>query len=148
MQRFRRVLGFASIVGLSAVALATSGGAGGSPSNARASEASPINLTGRWSGNDGSTYYIRRVGRAAVWWVGFNGEATAQNIGQRYTNVFRGTITGGTIHGTWYELPRGEGPLDSGEIWLKLEGGDPPSLRITRERRGTMLTTRRWDKES
>jgi hypothetical protein len=142
MQGFRRVLGVASIVGVSAVALAVSGGAGGSPTVGASGSA--VDLTGEWRGNDGSTYYIRQVGRTAIWWAGFSGRANSPSLGLKYSNVFRGTISGSTIRGNWVGVPRGDA-LGGGVLTLKIEAGNPPTLR---KESGTGLLTKTWDKES
>lgn len=140
MHRFRRAFGFAFIVGLSAVALVASGGAGGSPGT---SAGGALDLTGEWRGNDGSTYYIRQV-RSTVWWAGFSGRANSPSLGLKYSNVFRGTISGSTIRGNWVGLPRGE-TLGGGSLTLKIEGGARPTLR---KESGSGLLTKTWDKES
>jgi hypothetical protein len=142
MQRVRRVLGLASIVGLSAVALVASGGAGGAPSAVRTSAGGTVDLTGEWRGNDGSTYYIRHDKRT-IWWVGFNGRGDSPSLGLGYSHVFRGTISGSTISGDWVDVPRGERPWRRGRLTLTITGGD--SLRKTS--RGGLLT-KSWNKES
>ena len=47
-----------------------------------------VNLTGKWSCDDGGTYYIRQLGKT-VWWLG-----KSNNGGQDWTNVLRGTLKG------------------------------------------------------
>jgi hypothetical protein len=82
------------------------------------------------------------VGRSAVWWVGFNGRANSPSLGLKYSNVFKGTISGTTIRGDWVGVPRGE-TLGGGRLTLKIEGGD--SLR---KESGSGFLTKTWTRES
>lgn len=59
-------------------------------------------LTGRWSCNDGGTYYLRQIGSALHWY----GEADF--AGQpAWANVFSGRIRDGRITGQWADVPKG-----------------------------------------
>jgi hypothetical protein len=62
-----------------------------------------VNLSGRWAGNDGGTYYIRQVGDE-VWWFG-----ESANGGKNWSNVFHGSIDWRThtIRGQWIDIPKG-----------------------------------------
>src|SRR5436190_12774748 len=60
-----------------------------------------VNLTGRWSGNDGGTYYLRQLGNE-LWWSGQSGDS-----GQTFSNVYQGTIRGDQISGRWADVPQG-----------------------------------------
>src|SRR6185369_10844771 len=55
-------------------------------------------LSGRWYGNDGGTYYLRRFGNE-VWWVGISGDQ-----GKSWTNAFHGTRNGDVITGEWGDV--------------------------------------------
>ena len=69
-------------------------------------------LSGRWYGNDGGTYYLRRFGNE-VWWVGISGDQ-----GKSWTNAFHGTRNGDVITGEWVDV-RGKTP-GTGTLTLKL----------------------------
>lgn len=88
------------------------------PSITPAPAADTVNLNGKWRGNDGATYYIRRVGNR-VWWYG---EKSATN--PSFSNVFRaafsGSIrTGSTVVGEWADVPKGTF-LNSGSLSFKV----------------------------
>jgi len=60
------------------------------------------NLTGRWSCNDGGTYYLHQIGRELHWY----GESDYS--GQpAWANVFSGSILDGRITGQWADVPKG-----------------------------------------
>ncbi len=63
-----------------------------------------LNLTGRWRGNDGGTYYMNQHG-IELWWLGMS----ADN-GATWTNVFRGNINLQTLNiaGQWSDVPHGK----------------------------------------
>jgi hypothetical protein len=73
-------------------------------------------LTGNWSSNDGGTYYLRQIGNN-IWWYGESGDG-----GKRWSNVFRGTISGNKIIGHWADVPKGS-ILGSGEMTLSISNG-------------------------
>ena len=54
-----------------------------------------LNLTGRWSANDGGTYYLRQLGDQ-LWWYGQSGDG-----GATWSNVYQGVIRGEQISGRW-----------------------------------------------
>ena len=58
-------------------------------------------LTGRWSCNDGGTYFIRQIG-AEVWWYG-----ASRDGGATWTNVFHGHLSGNQVRGRWADVPQG-----------------------------------------
>jgi hypothetical protein len=60
------------------------------------------NLTGRWSCNDGGTYYLRQIGKALYWYgeADFGGQPA-------WANVFSGSIRDGRITGQWSDVPKG-----------------------------------------
>jgi len=59
-------------------------------------------LTGRWSCNDGGTYYLRQIDNALHWY----GEAGADRQ-PSWANVFSGSIHDGRIIGQWADVPKG-----------------------------------------
>ena len=60
-----------------------------------------LNLTGRWSANDGGTYYLRQLGDQ-LWWYGQSGDG-----GATWSNVYQGVIRGEQISGRWADVPLG-----------------------------------------
>lgn len=58
------------------------------------------NLSGVYKCNDGGTYYVRQNGNN-LWWYGESGDKVG------WTNIFKGTIRGNDIHGTWIDVPKG-----------------------------------------
>jgi hypothetical protein len=59
-------------------------------------------ITGKWTANDGGTYYVRQLGNV-IWWLGM----TSDDDGRTFTNVFKGTIQGNNITGDWSDVSRG-----------------------------------------
>ena len=51
---------------------------------------SNVDLTGSWAASDVGTYYVCQIGNT-VWWLGLTSDQ-----GLTFTNVFRGTLQGGT----------------------------------------------------
>jgi hypothetical protein len=122
MRRLRRAVAGGSVVWLSVLTVAVSAGAGGSATSSGPAGGAP-DLTGAWRGiPDGATYYIRRVGRN-VWWVGLSGKPNTSTSGETFSNVFRGTITGSTIRGSWADVRRDDPPLRNGTVTLEVRGG-------------------------
>lgn len=73
-------------------------------------------LTGRWTCNDGGTYYLRQSGDRVYWF----GEAAGSR--PAWANVFNGLIAGGRINGEWVDVPKG-GAEGSGRLDLVIEDG-------------------------
>ena len=73
----------------------------------------PVDLTGKWRGNDGGAYFLRQVGNQ-VWWYGQSGDG-----GGSWTNVFHGRIEGHQVLGTWADVPQGR-VMNSGEMSLQV----------------------------
>jgi hypothetical protein len=71
-------------------------------------------LSGRWSGNDGGTYYLRQTGSHLLWF----GEAT--DAPPAWSNVFSGRIHGTRIKGNWADVPKGR-TTGAGDLELVLE---------------------------
>jgi hypothetical protein len=70
------------------------------------------NLTGVWHADDVGTYYIRQIGNA-VWWLGMS-----RDQGRSFANVFRGTIQGNSLEGSWVDVPMGAGGALGGGMLL------------------------------
>jgi hypothetical protein len=80
---------------------------------------SAIDLTGTWAGDDAGVYYLRQIGDQ-VWWLGTSGlGGPFANRGDDFTNVYRGTLSGDTLTGTYADVPQGK-ILDSGPVDMKL----------------------------
>jgi hypothetical protein len=79
----------------------------------------PQDLTGKWNGNDGGTYYIRQertddktnLPVIEVMWFGTSG----LQEGATFANVFNGKRDGDTITGKWADIPMGK-VMQQGEI--------------------------------
>jgi hypothetical protein len=78
------------------------------------------NLTGTWIADDFGIYYVRQIG-SDVWWAGFSSESPYGRAdlhrGLVFTNVFRGTLTGNTLAGSYVDVPKGQ-MLTSGPLTL------------------------------
>lgn len=72
------------------------------------------NLTGRWSCNDGGTYYLRQIGKE-LYWCGEAGFG-----GQLWANVFSGSIRDGRIIGKWADVPKGQSS-EAGNLVLEIK---------------------------
>ncbi|MBI3746103.1 MAG: hypothetical protein HY264_06185 [Chloroflexi bacterium] len=98
---------------------------------------SPIDLTGTWAGDDQGVYYVRQLGDQ-VWWLGMSGlgEAAAAR-GTDWTNVYRGTLSGDTVTGTYADVPQGK-IMDTGPVVMKLT---PTSGGISLVRTDPVLET-------
>ena len=73
-------------------------------------------LTGRWSCNDGGTYYLRQTGSTLYWY----GEAGAGRQ-PAWANVFSGRIRDDRVTGRWIDVPKGRSS-GSGNLVLAIEG--------------------------
>ena len=73
-------------------------------------------LSGRWSGDDGGSYYVRQSG-VRVWWLGESADG-----GRSWSNVFHGTLnpTTRTIAGLWIDVPKGAAQSE-GELILRYD---------------------------
>jgi len=85
-------------------------------------------LTGRWSGNDGGTYYLRQTGSHLHWY----GEAA--DAQPAWSNVFSGRIQGTRIKGRWADVPKGR-TKGAGDLELVLEK-DGNELRVVNKTGG------------
>ena len=91
-------------------------------------------LSGRWSGNDGGTYYLRQTGSHVHWY----GEAA--DAQPAWSNVFSGRIHGTRIKGNWTDVPKGR-TRGAGDLELVLEN-DGNELRVVSKTGG--FTASRW----
>ncbi|MEM9537510.1 MAG: hypothetical protein AAGA40_17770, partial [Cyanobacteria bacterium P01_E01_bin.45] len=71
-------------------------------------------LSGRWTGDDGGTYYLRQIDNT-LWWYGESGDG-----GSTWTNVFKGEIQGSQIIGEWSDVPKGR-INQAGDMELQIE---------------------------
>jgi hypothetical protein len=72
------------------------------------------NLTGRWTCNDGGTYYLRQIGKEIHWYgqADFSGQPA-------WANVFSGSIRDSRITGKWADVPKGRSS-GAGELVLEI----------------------------
>jgi hypothetical protein len=73
------------------------------------------NLSGVYKCNDGGTYYVRQNGNN-LWWYGESGD------GVGWANVFKGTIRGDEIRGSWVDVPKANSK-GGGIMILRASGG-------------------------
>lgn len=79
--------------------------------------AAAVQLTGKWSCNDGGSYFIRQVGNE-IWWHGLSRDG-----GATWSNVFHGRLSGNRISGRWADVPQGR-IQSAGEMTLQVLGND------------------------
>ena len=91
-----------------------------------ATAADDVNLTGKWTCDDGGTYYLRQTGKE-VWWLGQSG-----NGGQDWTNVLHGSIRGRMATGDWADVPAGAS-MGSGTLTLQLVIRDGQVVEIRKK---------------
>ncbi len=85
-------------------------------------------LSGRWSGNDGGTYYLRQTD-GYVHWYGESADAQPA-----WSTVFSGRINGTRIKGNWADVPKGR-TTGAGKLELVLEK-DGNELRVVNKTGG------------
>ena len=94
-----------------------SGGENSKPRPGRREVAQPqgvaINLTGKWSSNDGGTYTIRQSG-TKISWEGVSGDG-----GSSWTHTFNGVIQNNIIGGKFFDHPPGS-IRQSGELKIRI----------------------------
>ncbi|BBO84610.1 hypothetical protein DSCO28_51760 [Desulfosarcina ovata subsp. sediminis] len=71
-------------------------------------------LTGRWTCNDGGTYYLREQAGQIYWY------AEAKGTPPAWATVFSGRMVDGAIEGHWINVPKGRA-TGSGELKLVVE---------------------------
>jgi hypothetical protein len=72
-------------------------------------------FSGVYTCNDGGTYYLRQEGNQ-LWWYGESGD------GVGWANVFKGTIRGDEIRGSWVDVPKANSK-GGGIMILRASGG-------------------------
>ena len=78
--------------------------------------ASAVNLSGKWTADDGGTYYLRHVGNSLYWY----GERSASN--PAWANVFDGKVSNNKIQGDWFDVPKGK-TNNRGKLKLDIQAG-------------------------
>lgn len=73
-------------------------------------------LTGKWSCDDGGTYYLRQIGNSLYWY----GERDKTK--PAWSNILTGRIKGDQIRGNWADVPKGR-TMSSGNLYLAIKGG-------------------------
>jgi hypothetical protein len=92
---------------------------------------SAIDLTGTWKGDDNGVYYLRQLGDQ-VWWLGMSGiGGPLVARGTDWTNVYHGTLAGGTVTGTYADVPGGK-IQDNGPVVLKLTSTSGGGMSLVR----------------
>jgi len=93
---------------------------------------SAIDLTGTWAGDDGGVYYLRHLGDQ-VWWLGMSGlGGPLVDRGIDFTNVYRGTLSGDTVTGTYADVPQGK-ILDQGPVVMNLSRTSDGGISLVRK---------------
>ena len=107
-------------------------------------DASHVDLTGAWAGDDDGIYYLRQLG-SVVWWNGMSGRAgSPPGLGRDFNNVGRGQIKGLKIDVEWADVPRG-GILGNGTLSLKIEDDGTGNVRIVKvDETGTGFGNNIW----
>lgn len=75
------------------------------------------NLTGKWKGNDGGSYFLRQIDNE-LWWYG-----QSKDGGKTWSNVFYGSIKGNYVTGKWADMPHGLAQ-NSGMMTIKILGNN------------------------
>ena len=98
---------------------------------AKAFDATKIDLTGPWAGDDAGIYYLRQVG-SFLWWNGMSGrDGTPERLGREWNNVARGEIKGVSVDVDWADIPRGQ-IQDGGTMTLKVEDDGTGNVQIVK----------------
>jgi hypothetical protein len=72
-----------------------------------------VDLSGKWVGDDGGTYYLRQIGDQLYWF----GENNVSN--PRWANVFLGRIQDDRVEGKWTDVPKGQ-TVGNGTLLLEI----------------------------
>jgi hypothetical protein len=70
-------------------------------------------LTGKWTCDDGGTYYLKQLQNQIVWY----GELSATD--PNWSNVFYGRVNGDRIVGNWFDVPKGKAS-NHGQLKLRI----------------------------
>lgn len=95
-----------------------------------------LNLTGRWSANDGGTYYLRQIGNE-LWWYGRSSDG-----GVTWSNVLYASIQGNRVVGRWADVPQGR-IAGAGEMEITIASPD----RLTATRRTGGFGGSEWTRQ-
>ncbi|MEM6377009.1 MAG: C1 family peptidase, partial [Bacteroidota bacterium] len=90
-------------------------------------------LTGFYKANDNGYYYLRQVG-STVYWFG-------ENLSGSWANVFKGKLTGNTLKGQFYDVPKG-GAQGYGSLTLNVSTDG----KIITKKVGNNFGGSRWTK--
>lgn len=90
-------------------------------------------LTGFYKANDNGYYYLRQIG-STVHWFG-------ENPNGSWANVFRGKLTGNTLKGQFYDVPKG-GAQGYGSLTLKVSTSGKLITKVS----GSSFGGSRWTK--
>jgi S-formylglutathione hydrolase FrmB len=91
-------------------------------------DAEDIKLTGRWSADDGSIYYVRHVGDKVFFTGMTDYEQQRGEIGREGTSVGMGTLKGTEIDFEVADVPRGN-VWNAGELRVRISGDADGNLR-------------------
>ncbi|CAF2984447.1 unnamed protein product [Rotaria sp. Silwood2] len=75
-----------------------------------------IDLSGKWTCDDGGLYYIRQLNNV-IWWFGV--QQVTSNQRPRFSNVLHGTIDPSVVNAQWCDVPLGRDSL-SGLITFEI----------------------------
>ncbi|MBE9571487.1 MAG: hypothetical protein IMF11_12730 [Proteobacteria bacterium] len=73
-------------------------------------------LTGKWSCDDGGTFYLRQIGNSLYWY----GERDKTK--PAWSNILTARIKGDQIRGNWADVPKGRA-MGSGNLHLAIKQG-------------------------
>jgi C1A family cysteine protease len=90
-----------------------------------------VSLNGYFKGNDNGHYYVRTVGNNVYWF----GEHPNGN----WANVFKGTLSGSRVTGTFYDVPKG-GAQGSGALVVEINNNGNSFVKISGAFGGTSFT--------
>jgi hypothetical protein len=92
---------------------------------------SAVDMTGTWAGDDQGVYFLRQLGDQ-IWWLGMSGiGGPLVSRGTDWTNVYHGTLAGGTVTGTYADVPGGK-IQDNGPVVLKMTSTSGGGISLVR----------------
>jgi cathepsin K len=90
-----------------------------------------VALNGYYRGNDSGHYYVRTVG-STVYWFG-------EHPNGNWANVFRGTLSGSQVNGTFFDVPKG-GATGSSALSLEINNNGNDFIKLSGPFGGTSWT--------
>lgn len=89
--------------------------------------AADVDFSGKWHGEDGSTYYVRQIGDEIYWYAEGSQEV------RRSSSIFVGKLRAGMILGSWVDVPKGGAAAGRGELHLSIheKGNVLEASRVT-----------------